>query len=270
MSTTASASTPPSTPDRGAAPAAEQPAADHHRGDGVEFVADADARLGDAEPRGKQHAGDRREQPAGDIGEDQVLADIDAGKPHGFLVDAERKGGAARDGMVQVEPDGRHGEREDDEVDRHRPDEGAADQAAEHLVDRVARRVGIDVGQPAQAAHRRQRDDEGLQVEARGQPAVEEADRRAHRQRDGDRRGKMHLLLQAGGEQPGQRQHRADRQVDAAGADHHQHAEAEEAVGDDLARDVDDVALGEERVRRERREDDEQQDRGCENACRRG
>ena len=127
--------------------------------------------------------------------------------------------------------------------------------------DRIARRIGIDVGQPAQAAHRRQRDDEGLQVEARRQPAVEEADRGSHRQRDGDRRRKMHLLLQAGGEQPGQRQHRADRQVDAAGADHHQHAEAEEAVGDDLARDVDDVALGQERVRRERREDDEQQDR---------
>ena len=71
----------------------------------------------------------------------------------------------------------------------------------------------------------------------------------------------MHLLLQAGGEQSGQRQHRADRQVDAAGADHHQHAEAQEAVGDELARDVDEIALGQECVGRYRREDDEQQDR---------
>jgi hypothetical protein len=41
--------------------------------------------------------------------------------------------------MVEIEPDRRHGEREQDEVHRHRADEGAAEDGAKRLVDRVAR-----------------------------------------------------------------------------------------------------------------------------------
>ena len=115
------------------------------------------------------------------------------------------------------------------------PDEGAADQRPEHLVRRIARRVGIDVGQAPKRPHGGQGDDEGLQVEARDQPAVQPADRRPHGERHEDREGEVHLRLQAGREQPGQRQHRADREIDPAGADHHQHAQAQEAVGHHLA-----------------------------------
>ena len=44
-------------------------------------------------------------------------------------------------------------------------------------IDRVLRRLRVDVDQAAQAAHGRQRHDEGLQVEARDERAVQDADR---------------------------------------------------------------------------------------------
>ena len=86
----------------------------------------------------------------------------------------------------------------------------------------------------------------------------------AHRERNGDRSRKRHLRLQAGREQASKGQHRTDRKIDAAGQDDHQHAETEEAVGDELARNVDKVALGQERIGHHCREGDDEKDRRSE------
>ena len=86
---------------------------------------------------------------------------------------------------------------------------------------------------------------------------LNDADREPHGERDGDRRGEGHVGLQADGEQPRKGHHRPDRQVDAACQNDQQHAEAQEAVGDELARDADHVALGQEDVGGNARDDHE-------------
>ena len=195
---------------------------------------------------------------------DQVQAHVDARQAHGLLVDAHRIDGAARRRVVQVIPDDRQDHGEDQGRHRQRTDKSTAEQRAEQRIDRVLRCLRVHVEEPAQAPHCRERHDERLQLEARDDDAVEDADREPHGQRHDDRDRERHLLLQAGRQQPGKRHHRADREVDAAGQDDQEHAEAEQPVGNDLPGNADDVALGQERIGRDAREYDERDDRPCE------
>ena len=79
-------------------------------------------------------------------------------------------------------------------------------------------------------------------------------------ERDEDRGRDRHVGLEPDGQQPGEGHHRADREVDAAGQDHQQHAEAQEAVGDHLPRDVHHVAFGQERIGDDARDDHQRHD----------
>ena len=78
---------------------------------------------------------------------------------------------------------------------------------------------------------------------------LKKTDRDAHRQRHDDRGRERHMRLQSRRQEAREGEDRSDRKIDAAGQDDDQHAEAEKAVGDQLAGDADEVALGQEHLR---------------------
>ena len=125
------------------------------------------------------------------------------------------------------------------------PDQGRAE-VAKAGMRRRERDLGIEVDAAAHDAHRREGDDEGLQLEARDDDAVDQAGGGAARDRDRERGADAELIGDAREQHSAERHHRADAEVDAAGEDHEQHAEADQAVRDHLAHQVAHVALGEE------------------------
>ena len=120
-------------------------------------------------------------------------------------------------------------------------------------------------GDHRQAARDRQhaeRHHERREAEIGDQHAVEGADD----ERGGDRRGDADLDAVAGvhddrQHHAAQAQHRADREVDAAGDDHHRHAERDDRDEGDVAGDVVEVLRGGEGIGGERQEDAGDDDR---------
>ena len=86
----------------GAFAAAERGAADDHRGDGVQFIACAQGRLGRIEARGNDHTGQAAEDPAQGIDRRLPQVDIDARQARGFFVAAQRHTVAAQDGLANT------------------------------------------------------------------------------------------------------------------------------------------------------------------------
>ncbi len=89
---------------------------------------------------------------------------VDARETHRFGIDADCIDGAPWGGPVQVEPDERQRREKNQHRHGERPDEAAAEHAAERGILRVERIARIEIEKPAQTAHRRQRHDERLQA----------------------------------------------------------------------------------------------------------
>ena len=185
--------------------------------------------------------------------------DRDAGASGGFGVAARGVDPAAEHEAGHHDRD-HDGDASDEERRvRQPPDRPTADglDDVRNAADRLA--VGEPQGEAAGDAQRRQRDDERM-----GQPApdvagaVDEADRRAGGEHhDDDDRSAAAVAEGEGAEDRGQRQRRADRQIDSLGDDHEQLADRQQGDRRRLRQDVADVAGGEEHGRQQRHGDDE-------------
>ena len=87
--------------------------------------------------------------------------------------------------------------------------------------------------------------DEGLQLEARDDEAVHQASSGTSGDRDRERGPDAELVGDTREQHAAEGYHRPDAEVDAAGEDHDQHAEADQPVRDHLAHQVAHVALSE-------------------------
>ena len=123
-------STPSTVPTMVAAAAAEQRAADDHRGDGVELVELAVRRGAGGRAGHDHHGGEAAGQADQDVEVHRLALHLDAGEPGGLGVAADREGAAAEGGAVEQDPADDRDEREDD--DEHRdPEDAAAEEVDE-------------------------------------------------------------------------------------------------------------------------------------------
>ena len=114
-------------------------------------------------------------------------------------------------------------------------------------------------GQTPGDAERRERDDERVRQPApHVDAAVDEADRgtRGEHHEDHDE-ARVAVRVDDGADDRGERQRRADREIDATGEDHEQLADREHGDGSGLGQHVAGVAGGEEHRRQQRHGDDE-------------
>jgi hypothetical protein len=168
----------------------------------------------------------------------------DAGVAGGFLVLADGEEVAAEDRAVQHDA---HDDGDDDEGDegvRH-AEAAAGGQPFERLeaagiAEADGRVVHVVAGGTAVDQEAAEGDDEGLHVEARHQDAVDDAE--ADAEPDGDRQDELpgHAIVghEVDEDHPDQREHRAHREVDAAGDDDHTDADREDAEEADEVRHV--------------------------------
>src|SRR3954447_19868492 len=198
---------------------------------------------------------------------DQVAVHVDAGAPHGLLVGADRVRVAAEARLR--EHDAEHDRHE--QGHEHQPRD--AGQAADaELADEVERHLALvdPAGDQQRGAQRHaegaERDDEGGDLRLRDQEAVEQAPRQAG-QEGGDEPEQDHaealaaeLLHHLGGDDAGEHEHGADRQVDAGGDDHVRRADRQHEQHGGVGRDVARVGDREELVERQQREDRDQAD----------
>ena len=128
--------------------------------------------------------------------------------------------------------------------------------------------AGVDVGEALGDVHGREGDDEGGDGGFRHDKPVENAHNRpgANPQKDRDRDRQIVARHASGGDAAGQRDNRADRQVDAAQDNHHRHAACEVEVCGELPQHVPEIPRGAEGLlrmrvqRQEKAQDDERHD----------
>ena len=234
-------------------------AADDHRGDDVEFPADADFRRTGHQARRENEPGDAGDRRADDKDADLHAFDVNAGEASRVLVAAQR---------VDRTAEGRRGhdegaDQEDgDHVEHRIRDEaklpGAVD---EEVLRQAANRVaaGQRIGHAANQRHRRHRDEEGVQAEARGDVPGEHAPQAGDAERGEDReRDRQPPLEEDRIEHGGERDERADRKIDLAHDQDHRHADGDDSLVRDLPEHVNDVRNRQELRRRKREIDDEQ------------
>ena len=216
--------------------AAEADAAEHGRGQDRDLEADADVAADGAEASGEEQRADRGHDAAGDVAQRDRAPHRDAGI-------VGRAARAADRGDVPARPQPRQedvAEDRDDDIDQHDAGDAEDDAAADEIPRREVGEGGGDlVGIVEQQQivgravddQRDQRGDEGAQPQIADQEAVDGAERRAADE-GGDDHGRHRPVQHVEAEQRAeiaQREHRADRKVDAADDDDQRHAEHDKA-----------------------------------------
>ena len=253
-------STPTTVPPMPPMPAGKTCAANHDRRDRVELVADAGARLSGVEAGREDHARKASGQRAERVDDQCRLAHVDAGEPRDLGAAADCIERPARRAVREDNP-GDHDDR-DHHRDRHGEEPEMADdreigEPIGKADDLLA--IGDDAGDAAGDRHHGERRDESGHVEAR-----DHEPRRHAAERGGDQRGHnrdperpAEIVAEIAHHHAGQRQHRADREVDAADQDDQSHADRHDAEHRDLIEDVQEVSQRQERLGRHRQEDAE-------------
>src|SRR4051795_6030186 len=218
-------------------------AADHRGGDHGQLVARASGRIDGCEARREERAAEPGER-AGEHERGQHAAVRAHAREAGALgVRSDRVELAAGAEVAQPLPDrDHHDERDDHQV-------GDAEHGARAEVqERVGQRLGVDLAaigpQEREAAVRvehAQRHDERRHLPPGGEEAVEQPAGRAHRDREHEHERQRHagvLGEQVAGEEGGEPDDRADRQVDVARDDHERLADGEDREDRRVEREV--------------------------------
>src|SRR3954454_4448482 len=248
-------------------PAEQARPADDDGGDGLQVVGvvAADGRRREAGQR--QEASQAGERAGERVDLDEVAVDGDAGAARRLLVGADR---------VRVAPEAGGGE-DDAEDDRHC--EGDQHQPGNLVVDGTAgadRRdelegpcahvdaAGHDEGRAEARAQGAQGDDEGGDLRLGDQEAVDEAPGHPARERDREAEEDHAPVVAArrvhrlGGDDTGEDEDPADREVDACGDDHVGHPRRKHEQHGGVGGDVASVGDVDERARVEQAEDDDE------------
>ena len=202
--------------------AGHQRAADHGGGDGVHLHADGVEGIPGEHDEGVDHTGQRRAEAAHHVGEDFRPFGGKAHQLRRHLISAQRVDVPAEPGELQHQC-GRN--------QRHQRDHHAhGDESAGQDIDPCGRQRGVhgivnnnrlpgdDRRHAAGEELPRQRDNKGLHVEFRNQPALDQAEHSPHGQHDQDDggRGQARVLQHLRRRHTGQRHHRADGDVNPA------------------------------------------------------
>src|SRR4051812_1938397 len=217
-----------------AAGAAEDRDAPHHRrGDHGQLVAGAGGRVDGREARGEQRPAEAG-QRAGERERGQHPAvRAHAGQPRAPGVRADRVQLAPGAEVAQPLPDDdHHDERDDDEIGDAEHGPGA------DVEEVVGQRLGVDLAtvrpqerQAAERVERPQRHDERGHLAPGGEDPVEQPARRAQRDRQQEHQRQRHARMlgeQVAGQEGGEPDDRADREVDVARDDHERLADRED------------------------------------------
>src|SRR3984885_5450520 len=259
--------------DHVATPALEAHAADDRGGENGEDDALAVALLaGDGRDPARLHQpADGGEHAAGDVDADLDPLDLDAGRPGGRRVAADRVDGAAGAMVAQEEP----GQHEDDRGHDQRDRQLAVGRRAEvaERVRQVEQRLGLDDAVLQAGEHDRHAEghDEPVEPALHDQQAVDQADHGADREQHenaeigtevgaGAVGGDGHD--QPGGDHRGQAERRLKRQVHAADQQDQALADHDNAERRALLADAREVRHGEERGADHAPDDDEQHQHG--------
>ena len=207
-------------PGEAAAAAEQADAADHRRGDRGEDVVLADGRRAGAGLGGEVERRERREDAGQAVGEDIDPEQRDAGEERRFLVGAGGADGDAEARAPEPEPEQ---EEDDQDPDRGRQAEEDGIAEAHPAVGKLAA-VGRqdEEGGAGQDRPGGERHQEGLQAEHRDEEPVDRADAEADGDdRDAPDRGRPPVVAELGGGDDGaERDHAADREIDAATQEH--------------------------------------------------
>src|SRR3954470_18029267 len=233
--------------ERGAVDAAgaaeDRDAADHRRGDHGQLVAGAGGRVDGREARREQRPAESG-QRAGEHerGQDAAVR-AHAGQARALWVRADRVELPPGAEVAQPLPDHDHHDERDDHQVRDAEDRAGAD-----VEEVVGQRLGVDLApvrpqerQAAERVERPQRHDERRPLAPGGEEAVEQPARRAHqdRQQEHQRQGHARMLgEQVAGQEGGEPDDRADRQVDVARDDHERLADREDREDRRVEREV--------------------------------
>ena len=224
-----------------------------------------------AEARHHQHRGHPGEDPGERVDLQQVAAVVDAGPDDRLpaVADAQRVRAEPRPGQQQAAPDRDDGR--DQHGHRYPPAEVVVAEGGDRARDgRDLLPVVEQVAEAGRDAQRAERDHERRDARPRHQEPVDQAERQASGHCGGEPEGDRpdlgpgrlagrELRHHPGACRPGETEHRPDRQVDAAGADHERLADREQQHLGPRARGVQPVGAGQEVRRVDAERHDERQ-----------